>query len=247
MEVEDLLKRVGPAGIIRSQKALDIPCDVLGTRRRPVGDLVLELLVLPNRKPRTRGDGRRGLEDAVKFLEHLLAKRLCRIVDNVVDRPEVVLRLDKVVNAQHLPLEADGRGLEDEAYLVVREAAALDVVGVVGEVNLDLVVDTALEPRFALLLEAGKQRACVRRARVCPGRLLRIAWNEPAATCLIGSRHPATRAVVADTTLGDSPLRGLLCHAHVVHASLPFCFAIGKICTEILARIVVFLPITARI
>lgn len=70
-----------------------------------------------------------------------------------------------VVNADRPSLRANRSGLEDEARLVTRELAALHMIGVVGELNLDPVVDATWHSRGALFLEAGKERRRVSRGR----------------------------------------------------------------------------------
>ena len=64
----------------------------------------------------------------MQLLDHPFRNRVTRVVYDVVDCAEVVLRFHDVVDAQGFALDADGCRLEDEARLVEREPASLDVV-----------------------------------------------------------------------------------------------------------------------
>ena len=81
------------------------------------------------------------------------------MVDDIVDAAEVVCGLNDIVHIDGLAFalalvigETDRVGLKDVPGLVVGEFAALDVVGVVRQINLRAVVDAAAH--FALFLFA---------------------------------------------------------------------------------------------
>ena len=61
---------------------------------------------------------------------------------------------------------ADGVGLEDIPRLFVAQSATLDVIGVVGEVDLRSVVDAAFQLHRFLLAERGEKRRGVLGLRV---------------------------------------------------------------------------------
>lgn len=84
------------------------------------------------------------------------------MLDDAVDAPEVVGGLDNVVHVHCLVGDADGIGLKDVTRLVVGQPAALDMVGVVGKVNLDTVINAALDFAGLLLLERCQQWGCFR-------------------------------------------------------------------------------------
>lgn len=63
------------------------------------------------------------------------------MIDDKINTAEVVRRLDNVVHVQRLVLRAHGIGLEDIAGLVVGQSAALHVVGVIGQLDLGLMID----------------------------------------------------------------------------------------------------------
>ena len=67
------------------------------------------------------------------------------MVDDIVDAAEVVGGLHDVIHIDAVFGDADRVGLEDIPGLLVGELAALDVVGVVGQVNLGAVVDAAAD------------------------------------------------------------------------------------------------------
>ena len=92
----------------------------------------------------------------MQLLDKRLGQPLFGTVDNEVDTAEVVRRLDNVVYTDAFALDADGVRLEDIARLVVRQSAAFDVVGVIGQIDLRLVVNAAFE-LHSLLLAQGSE------------------------------------------------------------------------------------------
>ena len=103
-------------------------------------------------------------EHGVQFLDKRLGQPLLGTVDNEVDTAEMVRRLDNVVYTDAFALDADGIRLEGIARLFVRQSAAFDVVGVVGQVDLRLVVNAPFELHSLLLAQGNKQRRQFRAA-----------------------------------------------------------------------------------
>ena len=92
----------------------------------------------------------------MQFFNKRLGQPLLGTVDNEVDTAEMVRRFDNVVYTDAFALDADGVRFEDIARLVVRQSAAFDVVGVVGQIDLRLVVNTAFE-LHSLLFAQGSE------------------------------------------------------------------------------------------
>ena len=67
------------------------------------------------------------------------------MVNDVVDAAEVVGGLHNIVHVDAVFRDADRIGLKDVPGLLMGEPAALDVIGVIGQVNLRAVVDAAAD------------------------------------------------------------------------------------------------------
>jgi len=78
----------------------------------------------------------------VDLLDQRLGQFVAGTVDDEVDAAEMVRRLHNVINVDTLIRNADRIRLKDEAGLFVGQTAALDVVGVIGEVDLRAMIDT---------------------------------------------------------------------------------------------------------
>ena len=76
-------------------------------------------------------------------LDEPLGKKAFCVVNDKIDTSEVVSGFNDVVHVDTAVGYADGAGLVDIPRLVVSETAALNVVGVVGEVNLNTVIYAA--------------------------------------------------------------------------------------------------------
>ena len=59
-----------------------------------------------------------------------------RVVDNIINTPEVVHRFHDIIDGGVFGRDAERIGLEDIACLFLGQFAAFDMIGVVGKVNL---------------------------------------------------------------------------------------------------------------
>ena len=179
VEAENVVERVHCAGVVVAQKALDLFADVFGQGRLPSAHFVRQALVVADGEPIPRGVGGACLEYAVQFFDHPFGQGFLRVVDDVVDGTEVVLGFYDVVDSDGFAFDADGCRFEDEPCLIERQPASFDVVGVVGELDLDFVVDSAFCSRGLLLSQALEQGGGGGRFRVRPFGLRRSFRDIP--------------------------------------------------------------------
>ena len=100
----------------------------------------------------------------MNLLDHILGKSLLCMIDDEIDTAEVVYSFKDIIHVNSVRGDTDGVGFIDITRLVVRQFAALDVVGVIGQVNLYAMVDASLQLRALLLSENLKQGRYVRLA-----------------------------------------------------------------------------------
>ena len=93
----------------------------------------------------------------MQLLDMRLGNLVCGMVDDIIDATEVVDGLHDVINARVLRGDAQGVGLKDIACLLLGQAAAFDMVGVVGQVNLYAMINAAFHLGFLLFAQCGKQ------------------------------------------------------------------------------------------
>ena len=79
------------------------------------------------------------------------------LLNDQVDTAEVVGRLNDIVHPDRFVSNADGVRLENVPRLVVSQAATLDVVGVIGEINLDTMINTTFNLPRLLFLECSEE------------------------------------------------------------------------------------------
>jgi hypothetical protein len=79
----------------------------------------------------------------MQFLDELFRQRILRLRDNHVDALEVVYGFHNVIHIHGFPCDTDGIRFEDIARLIVGKTAALNVVGIIGQFDLQLMVDAA--------------------------------------------------------------------------------------------------------
>ncbi len=66
------------------------------------------------------------------------------MVNHVIDSAKVVLCFYDVINVNRISFNTDSRRLKNHACLIKGEFASLNVIGIVGKLNLNLMVNAAL-------------------------------------------------------------------------------------------------------
>ena len=66
------------------------------------------------------------------------------MVNHVIDSAEVVLSFYNVINANRISFNTDSSRFKNHARLIKGELAALNMIRVIGKLDLELMVNTAL-------------------------------------------------------------------------------------------------------
>ena len=81
--------------------------------------------------------------DEVQFFDQSFAERFPGVADNHINAFEVIGRFDHIIHIDNAILHTDGVGFIDIARLVMRQPTAFDMIGVIGQLDLHLVIDAA--------------------------------------------------------------------------------------------------------
>ena len=149
MQVNDILQRLCSLCVIGREQRFHPGMHLLRRAGGVPSHLVGEFLIVPNIEPGFTACGSACLQDPVNLLNQRLSQFVAGTVDDEVDATEMVCRLHNVIDVDTLIRNADGVRLKDEPGLFVGQTAALDVVGVIGEVDLGAVIDS---PAYLSLL-----------------------------------------------------------------------------------------------
>ena len=155
----------------------------------------------------------------MKLLDERFGQLFTAVLNDEVNAAEVVGRFDDVVHVDWFVFQhADRIGFEDVAGLVGGQSATLEVVGIVRQLHLYLVVDTAFAAALHFvreyLSEGGGRFFCRRGARG-PGRIPR---DIPCLSRQERTIYAPLCAVIPDAAFGQAPqLRGLL-YGYIFHA-----------------------------
>lgn len=86
----------------------------------------------------------------MQFFDECLTQRLPCVGDHIVNAAEMVDGFDDIINIYDLFFKTDRIGLEDISCLIMRELAAFHMIGIIGQFDLDFVIDTAFSvaPHF---------------------------------------------------------------------------------------------------
>ena len=218
VEFHDVLEGFRRAVFVLRKEPAHFRMNVPRERGNFAADLVRLLLVVPDREPRFPAVGSSGFQNAVKLLDERFGQLFTAVLDDEVNTAEVVGRFDDVVHVDGFVFQhADRVGFEDVAGLVGGQAAALHVVGVVGQLHLYLVVDTAFAAGLHFVREYLREGGGLFFCRRSTRGLGRILGDIP---CLSGQEraiYAPLRAVIPDAAFGQAPqLCGLL-YGYVFH------------------------------
>ena len=141
-----------------------------------------------------------------KFLTEL---RFCAF-DNLVDTTKVIGGFDDIVHPHAFLGNADGVCFKNKARLLVGQAAALHVIGIIGQFHLHLMINSAVSLAALFLYENIRQSLRCGLAFIAPFGFLGVFRNVPGLARQKSTRNAACRAVVADAALGGVPKRRYL-------------------------------------
>ena len=149
VEVQQIVEGFLLLCVIIPQKPLHGGGDFLRRGGGAAADLVGEALIVAHGKPILAAVGGAVFQHGVELLDQAFGNGVIGCVDDQIDAAEVIGRLHHVVHPDG-GVHADGIRLEDQPGLVVGQAAALHMIGVVGQVDLDLMINAAMELRRLL-------------------------------------------------------------------------------------------------
>ena len=137
----------------------------------------------------------------MQFFDQSFAERFPGVADNHINAFEVIGRFDHIIHIDNAILHTDGVGFIDIARLVMGQAAALHVIGVIGKVDLDFVVDSTFDVSGHFILQNIEQGT--RRWLLFVDTLwtLCILRNVPCLADKNCTRNLAGSTVVADSAL----------------------------------------------
>ncbi len=166
-------------------------------------DFIGQALVFADCKPILLGIRCAGFQDTMDLLYYAFGQRLGRPVYDEVYTAKMVDGFDYIINSDCNIRDAYRVCLEDIAGLFFGQPTTLNVVGIIGQLYLRAVVDSALYScRFLLSQSLQKRRddgACI----LSHGQW-RIGRNAPCFADKNGARQPALGAIVAHCPLGYS-------------------------------------------
>ena len=155
----------------------------------------------------------------MQLLDEILAQRGIRLIDDTIDAAKVIRGFHDIVHVDGATVGPNCVRFKDIARLILREPASLDAVGVVGQLNLNLMVDASGEIRFLLRPEPIQQRFRRVFVFVCAIRPLCAFGNAPRLADENGLRYLPACSVIAHRALGNAPALCCFRYGKIVHAA----------------------------
>ena len=210
VEVEDVFQSPDWLAIVFLEQRFHLGVHFLGRAGGLTAHFIGQALVITHFKPVLPAIGGPGLENSMKFLDQGLCQFIFGVVNDIVYATEVVGGLNDIVYVDGLIRYADGIGFEDVACLLVGQTAALDVVGVVRQIDLCAVVDAAAHLALFLFAKSLQKGRGSLFADTTLGQW-RIGRDAPGLAGYEGSLDFSGRTPATDRTLGQSVGFGKFC------------------------------------
>ena len=144
VEVKNIVERFLLLAIVFAKERLHLAMHLLGRTGFHTTHLIGQTLVVANGKPILSAIRCARFEQLMNLLDHILGKSLLCMIDDEIDTAEVVYSFKDIIHVNSVRGDTDGVGFIDITRLVVRQFAALDVVGVIGQVYLYAMINAAL-------------------------------------------------------------------------------------------------------
>ena len=125
--------------------------------RRLTPNLVCQTLVIAYCKPRFPAVGCVGFQYQMQLFYMCFCDFFGSVVDNVIDTTEMVYSLHYIVNVGVFGCYAYGVSLKNQSSLLLGEATALNMFGVVCQIYLDAVINAAFHTAVFLFTQTCKQ------------------------------------------------------------------------------------------
>ena len=217
MKIQEVVKCLFLGRVVGEQEFFHPALDLIGACRKHIPDGIWQFFVFPHGEPCLPRVRCAVFEGAMQFLDERLRDRPMCILDDEIDTFEMICRFYDVVHTHIAVAEADRVGLKYESRLVMREAAALDVVGVVCEFDLNFMVNAARKFRFHLGGEDLRQRRGA--LLVDTDRFLRVKGDIPCLSRQKCAVDLAESTVIANAPLGQTPFSCRLGNREILHRS----------------------------
>ncbi len=226
MKIQQFLKGLFLVRVVVNQQLLHGRGDLLGRRGLPAADLVGYPFVIAHGEPVQPRIAGAVFQREMQFLDEFFRQCVFCLRDDQVDALEMICRLDDIVHVHRSAGRADGVGLKDVARLVMGQAAALDVVGIIGQIDLHLVINPA--GGFRRLLRPQNIQKRFRRVGMLIDafRFFGVFGDVPCLACQKRAGNFVLGAVIADRPLGHLPFLRRLCHRQIVHTAPPLYFCL---------------------
>ena len=202
------------SGVIVGKQSFHSSMNLFGCNCFLFSHFVGKSLVVAYGKPLFATVGGVVFEDSVQCLDMRLGDLIRRVVNDIIDTAEVVHRLHDIIDGGVLCRDAKCIGLEDIARLFFGQFAAFDMVGVVGQINLRTMVDTALQFGFFLFAKTGKERResfLSFLGKVC------ISRDVPCFSCQKGTINLSRRTIITCGTFANAVFLGKLYNGYIFH------------------------------
>ena len=218
MKVKQIIQRFICAAVILLQELCHRRRDLGRERRGLPADLVGDLFISPDCKPGLSAVAGAVFQSAVKLFDKGFRQRLRGVINDQVDAAEMVGGLHHIIYIDTLALKAKGVRLEDITGLVVGEAAALDMVRVVGHIDLYLVIDPAAQLHFLLCAQPLQQ--CLRQGLpfVDALRPFSVLGDLPGFSLQNRAGNAVVGTVIAHRAFCHTPLRRSFGNRNQIHA-----------------------------
>jgi len=131
MEIQNILKSLFFFSIVLCQQSFHFIGNFFRKCCIHATDFIRYLFIVAYGKPIFSGITGTTLQDQMKFFNKLLCQSFLCIINNHINTLEVICCFNHIIHIQHIFFYTDGVGFKDISGLIMSQAVAFNMIGVI--------------------------------------------------------------------------------------------------------------------
>ena len=199
MEIQNIFKILFLFSLIFFQQHFHFLSDFFRKCGSHPAYFIRHFFIISDSKPVFSGITGSTLQCQMKFFDQFFSQRRFCIVYHHINTPKMIRRFDHIIHIQHFIFYTDRVCFKNISGLIVRQTTALNMIGVVCQINLCFMINSSGILTCFLFLKNLQQRNRLYFLFIRTLRLFCIFGNIPGFPCKECTVHAPLRTVISHT------------------------------------------------